>query len=245
VTLAAICFDATGTLIETAESVGDVYHRVAREFEVDLPAWRLEDAFRRILQHAPARGLEGASVEDRREGEVQWWFERIRETFQATDSTARFKDFQALADALFETYRAPGAWQLRSGTLEMLTKLKGSSIPMTVVSNFDHRLPKVLELLDISSFFDVITIPSMAGRAKPDRAVFEVVLDRLSLPPSMLDALLYVGDDSKETLRAIEELGLQVIDIHGLDDHETLADRVLRAAIVLQHHANNDNQTPD
>jgi putative hydrolase of the HAD superfamily len=255
VTLAAICFDATGTLIETAESVGEVYHRVAREFGVDLPARRLEAAFRGILQQAPARGVEGASVEARRDGETRWWFERVRETFQATDNSARFDDFEAFADALFETYRAPGAWRLRPETLEMLTRLKRCALPMAVVSNFDHRLPKILEMLDISSFFEVVMIPSVAGRAKPDRAVFEAIVDRLSPAPSTLDTLLYVGDDAQETLRAIEELGLQVIDIHGLEDDESLTERVLRAAIVLQHQGNNpnnyddgdndDNQTPD
>jgi putative hydrolase of the HAD superfamily len=245
VTLAAICFDATGTLIETAESVGEVYRRVAREFGVDLPARRLEDAFRRILQQAPARGVEGASARARQDGEIKWWFERVRETFQAADSTARFEDFRAFADALFETYRRPGAWRLRPGTLEMLTELDKRTLPMAIVSNFDHRLPEILELLDISSFFEVVMIPSMTARAKPDRAVFEAIAERHSLPPNRLDALLYVGDDSKETLRAIEELGLQVIDVHRMEDQESLTDRVLRAAIVPQPHSNNDNDNHD
>ena len=230
--LSAVCFDATGTLIEIAESVGEVYHRVALEYGVDLPAWRLEDAFRRILRRAPARGIAGDSVDERRDGEIKWWFERIRETFQATDSTARFQDFQAFADALFETYRAPGAWQLRPGTLEMLTELRSRGLRMVVVSNFDHRLLKILELLDISSFFDTVIIPSKIGRAKPDRAVFEAVAESLSLPLNALDSLLYVGDDPKETLRAIEEFGLQVIDIHQIEDLETLPERLVKAAIL-------------
>jgi len=231
----AICFDATGTLIETAESVGEVYGRVAREFGVDLPAWRLDDAFRRILLRAPTRGAEGPSVEARRVSEKSWWFERIRETFQATDSTARFADFQAFAAALFETYRAPGAWRLRPGTREMLTAIRRAGLPMTVASNFDHRLPEILEVLEISPFFDFLSIPSLTGRAKPERAVFELILAALSMPElreGPLDGLLYVGDDSPATLQAIENLGLHVIDVHRLEEGESLADRVLRAATL-------------
>jgi len=236
VTLGTICFDATGTLIETAEGVGEVYGRVAREFDVDLPAWRLDDAFRRILLRAPARSADGASVEARRVAEKAWWFERIRETFQATDSTARFANFPAFAEALFELYRAPGAWRLRPRTLETLTAIHSAGLPMTIVSNFDHRLPEILEILDISSFFEFVSIPSVTGRAKPDRFVFEAVLAELSLPPKTLEELLYVGDDSTETLQAIEELGLQVIDIHQLEESESLADRVLRAATLPPQH---------
>ncbi len=235
-TPAAICFDATGTLIETAEGVGEVYQRVAREFGVDLPAWRIEDAFRRILARAPARGVEGTSVAARRDTEIKWWSERVRETFQATDSTARFSDFPAFAAALFEAYRTAGAWRLRPGTIGLLEALQQKSRPMAIVSNFDHRLPEILEALDISLFFEAVVIPSTVGRAKPDRVVFETALSALAPSAKTLEALLYVGDDSKETLRAIAELGLQVIDVHQSGDFETLADRVLRAATLPPQH---------
>lgn len=231
-TPSAICFDATGTLIETAEEVGQVYHRVARQYGVDLPAWRLEDAFRRILRRAPARGIEGSSFETRCDNEIKWWFERIRETFQATDSTARFEEFPAFAKTLFETYRSRGAWRLRPGALEMLTELQRRALPMAVVSNFDHRLPEILEALDISSFFGSIVIPATVGCAKPDRVVFDAVTEQLSLPPNSLDTLVYVGDDPKETLLAIAGLGLRVIDMREIEDLDTLPDRLVRAAIL-------------
>ena len=218
----ALCFDATGTLIETTENVGEVYHRVALEHGVDLPAWRLDDAFRRILRRAPPRGTDGDCFETRCRRELEWWFERIRETFQATDSTARFEDFPAFASALFERYRAPGAWQLRPGSIEMLTRFRAHGYPLCIVSNFDHRLPEILGILDLSSFFELVVIPVDSGRAKPDRAVFEIVSQHLSMP---LDSLGYIGDDSKKTLRAIEDLGLQVVDLREIDHLESLPDR--------------------
>ena len=166
-----ICFDATGTLIELNEGVGEVYHRVALEHGVDLPAWRLEDAFLRILRRAPARGVEGETVAARRQGELDWWFERVRETFQATDSTACFSNFPTFATALFDTYRSADAWRLRTGASSMLSTLRDRKWPMAVVSNFDHRLPNILKALDISSFFKLITTPSDFGSAKPERAI--------------------------------------------------------------------------
>lgn len=205
-----VLFDATGTLFEARAPVGDVYHRVACEHGVDLPAWRLEDAFRRILRHAPPRGTAGATPEARREGEIDWWFERIRQTFQATDSTARFADFDAFAQSLFDAYRGADAWRIRPGIREILDDLQTRQVPMAVVSNFDHRLPDLLEALEIHHFFDHILLPAEIGAAKPDRALFDAAAVALGLP---LEALLYVGDDDPAALEQIAEWGLQVVDI--------------------------------
>lgn len=232
VTRNPICFDATGTLIELNEEVGEMYRRVALDHGVDLPAWRLEDAHRRVLKRAPARGVEGETIPSRRRAETDWWFERIRETFQATDSTARFEDFQSFAKALFETYRRPDAWRLRSGVVETLTWLRDQEWPMAIVSNFDHRLPNLLEGLDIAGYFLIISIPSESGSAKPARAVFEFVATTLACP---VEALFYVGDDAKDVLEAIAEHGLRVFDIRDLENLEALPALVATAAIL--HHS--------
>jgi putative hydrolase of the HAD superfamily len=229
VTRCAICFDATGTLIELKENVGEVYHRIALEHGVDLPAWRLEDAFRRILRRAPPRGVDGDTIARRRQHEVGWWFERIRETFQATDSTARFDNFPAFAQALFDAYSTADLWRLRPGVSPMLALLRDRDWPLAVVSNFDHRLPKLLEQLDIHDVFELVMIPSESGAAKPDRAVFEAVGEALETP---LQQLLYVGDDAKEVLEAIAQLGLQVFDIREIEGLEAFPDLASSAATL-------------
>jgi len=229
VTQRVICFDATGTLIELNESVGEVYHRIALEHGVDLPAWRLDDAFRRILRRTPARGVDGDAIATRRKREVDWWFERVRETFQATDSTARFEDFPTFASALFDAYRTADLWCLRPGASRMLARLRDQGWTLVVVSNFDHRLPKILEGLDISRFFKFISIPSESGAAKPDRTAFDVVSEALETP---LESFLYLGDDAKEVLAAISKLGLCVFDIREIEDLEAFPDLASSAATL-------------
>lgn len=225
----ALCFDATGTLIEPTETVGAVYQRVAREYGVDLPAWRLDDAFHRILRGAPSRGVEGDSVDARSQGEVAWWFERIRETFQATDSTVHFENFPAFAQTLFEAYRAGHAWRPRPGAIAMLTELRRRNCPMAVVSNFDHRLPEILKTLDLAPFFETIVIPSRCGAAKPARAPFESAAKAMDRP---LSDLIYLGDDATETLHAIASLGPRVCDIREIDSLESVPNLVSTVATL-------------
>ncbi|MFP6654308.1 MAG: HAD family hydrolase [Myxococcota bacterium] len=230
--LTGVCFDATGTLIETTENVGEVYHRVAFEFGIDLPAWRLEEAFGRILQQAPARGGTGDSFAARQTNETQWWFARIRETFQATDSTARFEDFQGFAQTLFDDYRSAGAWRLRRGAEPMLRELRRRGYALAIVSNFDYRLPKILEGLEIASLFEAIVIPSSVGQAKPHRALFTAAAQSMRLPKEDLASLAYLGDDSRATLRAIAELGLTVIDANQIKDLAELTNQLPTAATL-------------
>ncbi len=203
--LRGVLFDATGTLIETAEPVGEVYRRVALEHGVDLPAWRLDDAFRRVIARAPVRGTQGESASARREHEVEWWFEVIRQTFQATDSTARFDDFRGFAGALFDAYRTRDAWRLRPGVRPCLERFEAADWPMAIVSNFDHRLPEILHLLEIDHYFESIELPSDHGVAKPEAPLFAAAAGALDLPFSQL---AYVGDDALEDHLAVLELGL-------------------------------------
>ena len=212
--LAGLCFDATGTLIETAEPVGELYRRIAQQHGIDLPAWRLQDAFGRVLRHAPERGTRGDDPEARRRSEREWWSELVRQTFQATDSTALFDDFRAFAAHLFEAYRSADAWRIRPGIRQALVALQQRGWPMAVVSNFDHRLPDILQALDLSSFFEKISLPFEVGWAKPARALFTSAAQALETP---IETLGYVGDDAPETLAAIADLGIRVFDAHEIE----------------------------
>ena len=210
-----VVFDATGTLIEATETVGEVYQRVALEHGIRVGAWRLEDAFGRVLRQAPPRGVEGANEQIRRDGEVEWWFELIRQTFQAADSSVLFDDFGSFAQTLFDAYRVPTAWRVRDGVLPLLSKLRDRGRPMTVVSNFDYRLLEILEALELTPFFISIELPCKHGARKPDPSLFEAA--GRSLGRAITD-LVYIGDDSPERLTAIRGHGLDVIDVNAVPD---------------------------
>jgi REG-2-like HAD superfamily hydrolase len=232
-TIRAVCFDATGTLIEIAESVGTVYSRAAQAVGVKLPAWRLDDAFARVLRHAPplaSAGTTGASRAEREAAEIAWWCERVRQTFQATDSTVEFADPKAFALSLFETYRSAGAWRERPGARDLLSALRREGFVLGLASNFDHRLPEILKGLALIEFFNVIEIPSLHGRAKPERSVFEALARGLG---ARLDELAFVGDDAPEVLAAIAALGLRVIDVREVAALPEIADR-LRAGTAAR-----------
>ena len=216
-------FDAAGTLIETSEPVGETYTRMARRFGVELPAWRVQGAFGRILRGAapmvfpatPASGIPGL--------ERAWWHAIVRSTFLAADSTVRFADFDAFFDALYATYARPGAWRCRPGSREALAALHERGLTTAVVSNFDGRLPGLLAGLGLAPLLDAVVLASDAGACKPDPRIFQLALERLGIPAS---ASVFVGDSTERDVAGARAAGMRAIDAGSLATLAELPDRL-------------------
>lgn len=222
--LRAVLFDAVGTLLRLREPVGETYGRLAADHGVRLPAWRIEDGFRRILASAPPMAFPGEPPERVRALERAWWRSRVRETFRATDQTARFADFDAFFDALYTHYASTAAWEAMPGAASALASLRARGLRLAVASNFDHRLPSVLEGLGLLELFEVVWGPAEAGAAKPDPAFFRGLLARLAIPA---EAAVHVGDDPEHDLAAARAAGLRAI---AIEPPATLADLPARIA---------------
>jgi putative hydrolase of the HAD superfamily len=219
----AVLFDAVGTLIELREPVGETYARFAREHGVALPAWRIDDAFHRISRQAPPMVTAGTEPAERARCERDGWRRVVRDTFRATDQTARFDDFDGFFERLWRHYAGDRAWAARPGAAALLRELRARGLATAVVSNFDRRLPGVLEALGLRSALDALVVPSDAGAAKPSPRIFQVALSRLGVPA---ERALYVGDDPEQDLAAARAAGLRAVDVTRLATLEDLLDRL-------------------
>lgn len=209
----AVLFDAAGTLIELRESVGETYARMARDYGVEIPPWRIEDAFSRILAGAPGRVLSAENRAEIERGERSWWRDVVRSTFLAADSTARFTDFDAYFDALYASYSAASSWRRRTGCKTALGALRARGLKLGIVSNFDQRLPHLLRELELAPFFAAVVLPPDAGAEKPDPRIFEVALARLSTPAANA---VFVGDSQHRDLDGARAVGMRTIDVRSL-----------------------------
>jgi putative hydrolase of the HAD superfamily len=214
-----VLFDATGTLMETARPVGDVYAERAREHGVSISAARLDDAFRRILAQAPALLFPNVPADRIAELEQGWWRSVVRSTFLAADGTARFRDFDGFFASLYAHYAGAAAWRARPGAREALLRLRARGIATGVVSNFDGRLPGILAGLGLAELLSVVMLPGEARAAKPDPRIFALALARLGVPP---EAAAFVGDDRDRDLAGARAAGLSAVDASGLATLEDL-----------------------
>jgi putative hydrolase of the HAD superfamily len=221
----AALFDATGTLIALREPVGDTYARIAAEHGIGVSAWRLGDAFRRVIARSDPTVLPAGSPETTAAREREAWREIVRQTFLAADTATAQRDLGGVSDALFAHFGRAAAWRVREGAEEALCGLREAGVATAVVSNFDGRLRGILDGLGLGRHLDLVWLPADAGAAKPDPAIFTGALRALGVAPSRA---LFVGDDAARDLAGARAAGIAAaVDAGSL---ATLADLPSRFA---------------
>eukprot|EP00620_Florenciella_sp_RCC1587_P020043 CAMPEP_0182579988 /NCGR_PEP_ID=MMETSP1324-20130603/45670_1 /TAXON_ID=236786 /ORGANISM="Florenciella sp., Strain RCC1587" /LENGTH=357 /DNA_ID=CAMNT_0024796155 /DNA_START=270 /DNA_END=1340 /DNA_ORIENTATION=- len=196
-----ITFDATGTLIQLAEPVGMHYRQVLMKHTgIRLPRPDIfTDAFKEVYdakcQASPCFGCsDSISAQD-------WWASVVRDTYTKVGVPSDIIDplFPLLFDELYhEVFTGTDGWELNADTMMVLDKLKewqetGDGPRLGVISNFDERLPKLLEALGIADYFDIIITSKECGMEKPCRQIFDIALTRLGIYER--DAAVHVGND--------------------------------------------------
>ncbi len=204
----AAFFDAAGTLFEAREPIGRTYARIARDFGfgLDTSEETVATSFRRAFGDAPglAFGL-GLRPDELRRLERRWWRERVAETFAPL---GKFPDFDAYFDALFAHFADPAHWIADLEAAATLQRLKGDGLKLGVISNFDYRLYRILDGLDLTRYFDSITISSEAGYAKPRREVYDAALARAAVAAH--DAM-HIGDSEHLDFAPAAALGMAAV----------------------------------
>lgn len=208
-------FDATDTLIELREPVGETYARVARAHGARIAPWRLGDAFARVWRRAPPLVFPGVAPEAAAPHERAWWREVVRQTFLAADSASRPDDLDACFAELFSHFAQARAWRARPGAEAALRGLRADGRATAVVSNFDRRLRGVLDGLGLGALLDTVVLPSDAGAAKPAPAIFALALERLGVAAA---EALFVGDDARRDLAGARAAGLRAVTLATLED---------------------------
>lgn len=221
----AVLFDAAGTLIELSEPVGATYARVARGFGVEQNAERLESAFRHVFAHAPPMAFPEAEATEVPKLERAWWHRCVQKTFELSrgaghsgglPNAGRFSTehhFDRFFEALFVAMGDASAWRVVEGALELLDELRVAHFGLAIVSNFDFRLPALLDALEIAPRVDVLVLASDVGAAKPDPALFERALAQLGVAPNRA---VVVGDHPKQDVEAARNAGLRAVDVGSL-----------------------------
>lgn len=191
-----IFFDAGGTLLYPEPGVGAAYAAAARRRGLFDDAGELEEAFSR------------AFAEKRRESIVQsrgWWLDVVRRTFAAVGET---RDVTAVFDEVYHSFCRPDGWRLFPGARETLIELRRRGYRTGVISNWDDRLPGVLEGLGLAEGLDPIVLSNEVGAEKPDPRIYRAAIDRAGIPT---DRALMVGDDLEADHDGARAAGLAAI----------------------------------
>jgi putative hydrolase of the HAD superfamily len=131
-----------------------------------------------------------------RAAEIAWWGARIDAVLQAT--TGR-PGPAALHHQLFEAYADPALWRVYDDVPAMLERWSDAGIRLAVVSNFDSRLPGLLEGLGLAAWIGPVVVSSSAGAAKPSPLPFQLALEALGVAA---ERVWHVGDSPEDAVGA-------------------------------------------
>ncbi len=183
--IAAVFFDAVGTLIHPRPDAATVYADVGRHFGSRHTADAIARRFRSAFQvHEEEDRRAGWRTDEARE--LRRWREIVAEVLDdVTDPAACFA-------ALYDHFRRPDSWECAADTEAVLRELARRGYVLGMASNFDERLRHVAEGLPELRPVRHLVISAEVGWRKPAPAFFEVILRQTRLPP---ERILFIGDD--------------------------------------------------
>jgi putative hydrolase of the HAD superfamily len=203
-----IFLDAVGTLFGVRDSVGAAYGAIARQFGVDVDEHALNTAFFQSFRAASPLAFPGATVDEIRTREYEWWRAIAHQTFDQVGALSQFSEFDGFFSALYRYFATADPWFVYPDVMPMLEQWRSQSIPLAVVSNFDSRIYSVLPALGLAPYLDSVTISTEVGAAKPDPRVFETALKKHDCLPT---EAWHIGDSRREDYEGAKALGLRAI----------------------------------
>ena len=201
----AVLLDAAGTLIDVARPLGDTYSGLAREFGGDLDPDTLTTGFRIAFADTPPMAFPGRTGAGLDRAERDWWRAVVE---RVTGAAGGVPQFDAYFDRLYAHYASAPAWRVYPEVPDVLEALRARGLRLAVVSNFDSRLPPLLDALGLAAFFDAMVCSGEAGAAKPDGAIFARALAALGVEAS---EALHVGDSREADYDGARAAGIEAL----------------------------------
>lgn len=222
-----VYLDVGGTLIDPYPSVGDVYARAGRPYGLEASPEALQAAFAEVW--TGARAAEGGRLMTFGQDEPRthaFWRGLVHDVLAAVGFEG---DRDACAAAFFAAFEEAEAWRVYPDVAPLLDGLEARGRRAGVLSNWDFRLPPLLETLGLRARLDPLVVSCFEGVAKPDPALYARAAERVGVEPARI---LYVGDHLDLDLEPALEVGFDayLIDRAGA---RAPAPRVVRSLTDL------------
>lgn len=111
-------------------------------------------------------------------------------------------------DAIGEAFERDPLYRPYADSVRVLRELHLAGLRTGVVSNFSHRLPRVLKETGLAPHLDTVTYSSEAGAEKPHPKIFHSALARAGATP---ERVLMVGDSYEADYLGARRAGLHAV----------------------------------
>jgi len=202
-----VLLDVGGTLVGPSVSFGAVYAEAAASLGLELEADRVErwiwEVWSEMDRVVPIGANRYAHFPG---GEEEFWLRFARQALERASGKTLGDALAARAVArIREAFLEPAAWTVFADVRPTLERMRSDGARLAVVSNWDSRLPRVLEMLDLARYFEDLGVSCFEGFEKPHPRIFLRVLERMGARPA---AALHVGDLPETDLAGAQAAGI-------------------------------------
>ncbi|CAL1547753.1 unnamed protein product, partial [Lymnaea stagnalis] len=201
--LRLVTVDVTNTLIKVVGSPGFQYAYIGRKHGVTMDENVLNGLFLKYYKQYSQK-YPNFGVQDMMPAHV-WWDSLVKDCFRAADSTIQEHKLDKIATDLFFHYTTPKAWEILPGALGAIKDLRRYPIKIGVISNWDHRLYKVLLTMKLRPYFDFVLPSSVVGVEKPESLIFYQALKDAQCQP---DEAIHFGDSLEKDFIGAQNVGM-------------------------------------
>mmetsp|Transcript_36395 Transcript_36395/g.102805 ORF Transcript_36395/g.102805 Transcript_36395/m.102805 type:complete len:301 (+) Transcript_36395:425-1327(+) len=195
-----LLLDVAGTLLSPSEPITEVYRRydVGHKLKLsdDEMLFRFRAAYNKPWTRSSLRYVGDAK---------DFWRFMVAETTGCDDD-----DY---FESVYEYYEWPEAWTVAPGARECLQTLRKMGVKTAIVSNFDMRLPLILDRMNLTPLLDAVVVSAEVQAEKPNPVIFQAAVDQLRLRP---EECVHVGDDRRNDLWGARDAGCHAL-LWGLD----------------------------
>ena len=196
-----ITFDATNTLFKVCGSVGEIYSKTALKYESKMDPQEMDRNFRKAFKefnkNFPNFG-QTVGMSSR-----QWWNKVISRSF---NGHVKPDVLEKISSELWVNFTKKTHWELFPEVIPVLQQFQGQGIQLGVVSNFDERLPRIMEALEIKKYFSFILASQQTKCFKPSPEIFHHAVSMVTrCGPT---EAIHVGDNYELDYKAAMNAGM-------------------------------------
>lgn len=228
-TVTAVLLDVGGTLIECQPAPPEIYAQALSRHGPPVTAVEVAPVYRQVWSELTQLHPAGSDRYNLlKGGEWEWWGEFLRRVLAGLQHPA---PWERLLGELFDVFSEPSMWRSFPEVPGVLESLHARGLKIAAVSNWDSRLPTLLERLGLAEQFDAVVVSAIEGIEKPAPEIFIRAAERLNVART---ACLHAGDSPLDDYRGAESAGMlavlvdrhhifgngyrRVADLRGIDE---------------------------
>lgn len=203
-----ITFDVGYTIIFPAESVGASYKKHLLHHGHDLCEKQLESSFFECwLEHvSESQGLIYGTTEEQA---IFTWSNLLHKMIDNFPNHEIPHDtVSKVAKTIYDEFSTAKAWMIHPNWEKLFKICKAKGWQVGLISNWDIRLARLLDELELSELVDFQIISAEHAIEKPDKKIFEIAAQKAGCD---LNEIVHVGDTFIDDVVGAVESGAKAV----------------------------------